>query len=80
MIGEASSPETYCVCRSSRLASLSVCWAPTCPHAGAANRQDTDKRSGIRVEKTSSVPGRDVKYTHKSLPSKMCEEENYCAG
>lgn len=80
MIGEAPSPETYCVCRSSRLASLSVCWAPTCPHAVAADGQDTDKQSGIRVEKSSCVPGRDVKYTHKSLPSKTCEEDNCCAG
>lgn len=26
--------EAYCVCRSSRLALLSVCWALACPHAG----------------------------------------------
>lgn len=32
-------PETYCVCRSSRLASLRVCWAPTCPNAAEGQRR-----------------------------------------
>lgn len=73
----ATSPGAYCVCRSSRLASLSVCWAPTCPHAAAVDGRD---KGAASVRGHRLWGGRDVKHTHRSPPWKRCEEGGRCRG